>query len=155
MKILPDTHPALREVCEPWVFGGPGAWTESRLGHTLMLMLDAMYLHHGIGLAAPQVGLARRLIIVDPVGVRFQARILFNPEIRWESEERNTDVEGCLSIKGRHGMVERASRVKVVYYNRSGLREELDTEDDLLLARVLQHEIDHLDGRLFTDLLAG
>lgn len=153
MNILTNPHTALREKCAPFTFDGEDAWSESKLGRLLMLMLDAMYLANGIGLAAPQVGLAQRLIIVDPVGARHQARILFNPEIWWTSEDTNTDVEGCLSIPGKHGLVTRHDRVKVTYYNRHGLRQELDTEDDHLLARVLQHEIDHLDGTLFIDKL--
>ena len=153
MKILhhPRHDTALREQSEPWVFDGSERMSDPKLGRILMLMLDAMYLHDGIGLAAPQVGLQRRLIIVDPVGERHQARIMFNPEIWWRSEETNTDVEGCLSVPGEHGLVERHNRVKVRYCNRTGLREELDTADDQLLARVIQHEIDHLDGVLFID----
>jgi peptide deformylase len=151
MKSITEPNAVLREKCNPFPFDG--SWPEAKLGRTLMLMLDAMYLANGIGLAAPQVGLNARVVIVDPVGERHQARILFNPEIWWTSEDTNADVEGCLSVPGKHGLVERHNRVKVTYYNRTGLRQELDTEDDHLLARVIQHEIDHLDGVLFTDKL--
>ena len=151
MKILTVPDKSLREECAPFPFEGPGTWTESKLGRTLMLMLDAMYLHNGIGLAAPQVGLNARLVVVDPLGLRHQARVMFNPEIRWESGDTNTDVEGCLSVPGKAALVQRHSRVKVAYYTRQGLRQDLDTEDDQLLARVIQHEVDHLNGVLFTD----
>jgi len=155
MRILNDKQPQLRQRCDPYRFEGEGAWSDTQLGRQLMLMLDAMYLNDGVGLAAPQVGWNARVVIIDLVGVRHQARILFNPEVWWWSEGTNVDVEGCLSMPGRAGLVERHDRVKVTYFNRFGLRQELDTEDDALLARAVQHECDHLDGVLFTDKLVS
>lgn len=153
VKILHDPAPALRQRCAPYRFADDGGWSDAQLGRQLMLMLDAMYFNGGIGIAAPQIGWSARVVAVDPVGERHQARILFNPQVWWWSEEVNVDVEGCLSVPGAAGLVERHNRVKVAYFNRHGLRQELDTEDDTLLARVIQHEVDHLQGILFTDKL--
>ena len=108
-------------------------------------MLETMYNASGVGLAAPQVGVPIRAIVVDtgegPV-------ILFNPEIA-EAWGSDLDSEGCLSIPGVYGTVERAWGVRVKGLSRSGKKIELSGEG--LLARALQHEIDHLDGILFID----
>jgi peptide deformylase len=152
MKILtmPRDAKALRQRCAHVDFA---RWTQATLGRTIMLMLDAMYLKDGIGLAGPQVGLDARIIVVDPIGERHQARVLINPEIYWWSGELEAGPEGCLSVPGTYGMVERHARVKVRYQDRDGLNCDLDTDDDALLARVIQHECDHLDGVLFVDKL--
>lgn len=154
MKLVPKSSKVLREQAEPVTFDGEGAWAKKQLGRTILMMLDTMYLKKGIGLAAPQVGISRRIIVVDPIGERHQAKVLINPEIWWRSIETEVDAEGCLSLPGEWGPVERAKSIKVTYYNQDGLREELDTGDDALLARVIQHEVDHLNGILFTDKLA-
>lgn len=153
MKLVAKSDKVLRAQADPVVFDGEGAWSRKKLGQTVLLMLDLMYLKDGIGLAAPQVGISRRIIVVDPAGMRHRARIMINPEIWFRSEDTEVGPEGCLSLPNEWGMVERAKRVKVTYYNQEGLRDELDTEDDTLLARVIQHEVDHLQGILFTDKL--
>lgn len=108
-------------------------------------MAETMYEAQGVGLAAPQVGVSKRIAVVD-VG---QGLIeLINPVIIYK-EGMETDVEGCLSIPGVRGEVPRYSKVKVKALNREG--KEMEYEGEGLLARAFQHEIDHLDGILFTD----
>lgn len=111
-------------------------------------MVEALVLARGYGLAAPQVGVSLRLIIVD---VDEELHILINPEIVEAGEERVLGAEGCLSIPGVEAEVKRALRVTVRALDLSG--HEVRVEAEELLARVLQHEIDHLNGVLFIDYL--
>mgnify|MGYP005835219311 FL=1 len=106
---------------------------------------DTMYSNKGVGLAAPQIGVLKRVIVVD-AGEGFYE--LVNPEIL-EASGKETDVEGCLSIPGLVGEVERAARVVVRGLDRHGA--EVKVEAAGFFARALQHEIDHLDGILFID----
>ncbi|MEW6048444.1 MAG: peptide deformylase [Bacillota bacterium] len=108
-------------------------------------MKETMYDAPGVGLAANQVGVLERVIVVDP-GDRFMA--LINPEIL-EAEGKSVDVEGCLSIPGITGYVERAQTVRVRALDERGHPVEFQAEG--YLARIIQHEVDHLDGVLFTD----
>lgn len=108
-------------------------------------MLDTMREADGVGLAAPQVGVLRQVIIVD-VGEGLIE--LINPEIV-EVEGKNRDEEACLSVPGRSGIVERPAKVKVRGLNRQG--KAIEVQGEGLLARALCHEIDHLDGVLFID----
>jgi peptide deformylase len=108
-------------------------------------MAETMYDARGIGLAAPQVGVAKRVIVVDAGQGLYQ---LINPEII-EAQGTETDREGCLSIPGVWGEVSRAVQVTVRALNREG--ETVEVEAEGLFARALQHEIDHLDGILFID----
>ncbi|GAW91425.1 peptide deformylase [Calderihabitans maritimus] len=108
-------------------------------------MADTMYEAKGVGLAAPQIGVSKRVIVVDVGNGLIE---MINPEII-ESSGSEVAVEGCLSIPGVHGEVERAARVKVRGLNRKG--KEIEIEGEGLLARALQHEIDHLNGVLFID----
>ncbi|MEK9903926.1 MAG: peptide deformylase [Rhodospirillales bacterium] len=114
-------------------------------------MLETMYEAPGIGLAGPQVGDERRLVVIDvsregdpPAPFK-----LVNPEIIWMSDETCLMSEGCLSIPDVFYDVSRPERVRVTYLDESGAQRE--TEADGLLARCIQHEIDHLDGILFID----
>jgi len=111
-------------------------------------MFDTMYAAEGIGLAAPQVGRTERVTVMDVEGARFA---LINPEIVERSGTIRGE-EGCLSIPDVLGDVERSNRVKVVALDESGA--EIDVEGTELLARCLQHEIDHLHGKLFVDYLS-
>ncbi|NLC77406.1 MAG: peptide deformylase [Clostridia bacterium] len=113
----------------------------------LVNMADTMYDAEGVGLAAPQIGVSKRVVVID-VGEGLLE--LVNPQLI-EVEGEETAPEGCLSIPGRQGNVKRASRVKVRYQDRTG--REMTIEGEGLLARALQHEIDHLDGILFVDKL--
>lgn len=110
-------------------------------------MFETMYAAKGIGLAAPQVGRTERITVVDVDG---NPLVLVNPEIVL-SEGRTREEEGCLSIPDVYGDVDRAKRVVVRALDREGKPFEIDAED--LLARCMQHEIDHLHGRLFIDHL--
>ena len=117
-------------------------------------MLETMYAAPGIGLAAPQVGVLQRAFVAD-LGEEGEPRPLFviNPEIVWRSEHTTTAEEGCLSLPGHYGDVARAERVRVRYLDRAGEPQEIEGEG--LLARCLQHEIDHLNGVLFVDHLSS
>ena len=117
-------------------------------------MIETMHAAPGVGLAAPQVGVEARLAVVDvSVGKDpQQLHVLVNPELV-ESAGAETDVEGCLSLPGISDKVERPSRIKVRALNRQGQPFELAAEE--FLARAICHEIDHLNGILFTDHLRG
>jgi peptide deformylase len=112
-------------------------------------MFDTMYAEEGVGLAAPQVGVAQRVIVVDPHESDIAPFALVNPEIIEFSEELDRGEEGCLSIPGLKEIVERPAAVRVEGLNAAG--ERMVIEADGLLARILQHEVDHLDGILFLD----
>lgn len=108
-------------------------------------MAETMYHADGVGLAAPQVGILKRIIVID-IGEGLIE--LINPEIIWEKGEQDGE-EGCLSIPGYSARVKRPAQVKVKGLNRKG--EEIEIVGKGLLARALCHEIDHLDGILFID----
>ncbi|MBM7855739.1 peptide deformylase [Desulfohalotomaculum tongense] len=108
-------------------------------------MRDTMYANKGVGLAAPQIGVSKRVIVVDVGEGLFE---LINPVIT-ESEGVETDLEGCLSIPGVVGEVARAASVVVKGLNRDGKKVRINARG--FLARAFQHEIDHLDGILFID----
>lgn len=127
----------------------PAAGVTKRLVRLVHDMRETMYAADGVGLAAPQIGLEERVIVVD-AGEGFQA--LINPEIV-EAEGLEVDKEGCLSIPGVTGYVERAARLVVTGLDERGRPRRVAAKG--LLARVLQHEIDHLDGILFTDKATG
>ena len=117
-------------------------------------MLSTMYDAPGVGLAAPQVGVLSRLIVLDCVKEEGEAPrplIMFNPEVIAASDEMNTYEEGCLSIPDQYADVTRPSEVEVRWINREG-KEQMESFDGLW-ATCVQHEIDHLDGKLFIDYL--
>jgi peptide deformylase len=117
-------------------------------------MLATMYEAPGIGLAAPQVGVLTRMIVMDCVkeeGAAPRPMVLMNPEVTWSSPERNVYEEGCLSIPDQYAEVERPAAVTVRWMGLDGKAEE-ETFDGLW-ATCVQHEIDHLNGRLFIDYL--
>ena len=111
-------------------------------------MTETMYAAPGVGLAAPQVGVSKRIIVVDPQDGSGQLYQLINPEIV-KAEGRVEGTEGCLSIPGMVGDVWRYEKVQVVALDRTGKKVWIDAEG--WLARIFQHEIDHLDGILYTD----
>ena len=110
-------------------------------------MIETMYDADGVGLAAPQVGILKRVVVID-IYDETGVKILVNPEII-EEEGEQEEVEGCLSVPGKAGVVMRPARVVVKALNENG--EAFTLEGTGLLARALCHEIDHLDGVLFTD----
>lgn len=142
-KIRTDEDPILRKKSK----------VVSNYNDRLKVLVDDMYetmdVAYGVGLAAPQVGILKRVIVIDnrdeENGKRFY---MINPEII-EKEGVEVGMEGCLSVPGKQGTVERSKDIKVRYNDLSGEEKILEAED--FLARILQHEIDHLDGILYTD----
>jgi peptide deformylase len=116
-------------------------------------MFDTMYAEEGVGLAAPQVGVGDRVIVVDPRDEETEPFALINPEIVLFGAEVVRDEEGCLSIPGLKEIVERPATVRVEAIDSEGERVSIDA--DGLLARILQHEVDHLDGILFLDRVSA
>ena len=117
-------------------------------------MLETMYHAPGIGLAAPQVGVLKRLLVMDCVKEEDappQPMVLINPEIVWSSEEKNVYEEGCLSIPEIYNDIERPAEVEVTWTSLEGA--EQSAKFGGLWATCVQHEIDHLDGKLFIDYL--
>lgn len=118
-------------------------------------MVETMYLAPGIGLAAPQIGKALRIVVVDCAreGEPPQPYRMANPELVWQSEELVTFSEGCLSLPEHYADVERPARIKVRYLDEQNEIREL--EADGLLATCIQHEMDHLEGVLFVDHISS
>ena len=118
-------------------------------------MLDTMYAAPGIGLAAPQVGVTKRIIVADVCKEenKREPRRLINPEIDWGSEELFAYEEGCLSLPDQYSDVARPKEVGIKYLDEKGEKRELEAEG--LLAVCLQHEMDHLDGILFVDHISS
>jgi peptide deformylase len=148
LEIVKAPDPRLLTVCEPV------ERIDAELLHLLDQMLDTMRDAPGIGLAAPQVGHLRRACVID-LGDEGDIEPLFliNPEVTWRSAETVVEEEGCLSLPEQFGQVERAAKVRVGYRDRAGALQEVEGEG--LLSRCLQHEIDHLNGVLFTDHLSA
>ena len=118
-------------------------------------MLETMYAAPGIGLAAPQVGESVQVLVID-LGREEEDRdplCMANPEIIWESDETVSTEEGCLSVPDQYGEVERPARVRVRFLDRENEIREMDVEG--LLSTCIQHEMDHLGGRLFVDHLSS
>ncbi len=115
-------------------------------------MLDTMYEANGVGLAAVQVGVLKRLVVIDTSEDASEPIILINPVII-ETEGEQTGDEACLSLPGKVGTVTRPNYVKVKAFNEK--MEEYTVEGTGLLARAFCHEIDHLDGKLYTDRMTG
>lgn len=138
-KVVEIGDPVLKEVAKPV------PKVNENIVKLLVNMADTMYAADGVGLAAPQIGISKRVIVVDAGEGLIE---MINPEILEQAGEQ-TDNEGCLSIPGMMGEVTRADRVVVKGLNRNGQEQVLEAEG--LLARAFQHEIDHLEGILFVD----
>lgn len=146
LVILPD--PQLKRVSEPVIAVTPD------IRALAADMLDTMYDAPGIGLAAIQIGVAKRVVTID-LAKQDEERspiVFLNPEITWESEEMALYEEGCLSIPEYYEEVERPAVVKVRYMDLDGKTQEVEV--DGLMSTCIQHEIDHLDGVLFIDHLS-
>lgn len=113
-------------------------------------MLDTMYEANGVGLAAPQVGILKRIVVIDTTGE--DPYVLINPRIV-ESSGEQTGQEGCLSVPGKCGVVTRPNYVKAVALNED--MEPIEVEGTELLARAICHELDHLDGHLYVEKVEG
>jgi peptide deformylase len=141
VRVLGD--PVLRAKAEPVA----GATAELRA--LIDDMFETMYAEEGVGLAAPQVGISDRVIVIDPRLPDVAPFALLNPVVVESSEEVDRGEEGCLSLPGLKDIVERPARVIVEGLSPDG--DEVRLPADGLLARVLQHEVDHLNGILFID----
>lgn len=142
-KIRTEGDPVLTKVSRPVTEMTP------KLRTLIFDMLDTMYEEMGVGLAAPQVGILKRVVTID---VGDGPMVLINPEILETSGEQTGD-EGCLSVPGMAGQVTRPNYVKVKALNEN--MEEVVYEGTELLARAFCHEIDHLDGKMYTELVEG
>jgi peptide deformylase len=148
LEILEAPDPRLSTACQP----------VERIDADLLRLLDdmveTMHAAPGIGLAAPQVGQLRRACVIDlgKPGER-APMFLINPEVTWRSSEMVVEEEGCLSVPDHFGQVARAEQVRVRFLDRAGEPQEIEGRE--LLARCLQHEIDHLNGVLFVDHLSA
>ncbi|MBR6408880.1 MAG: peptide deformylase [Alphaproteobacteria bacterium] len=157
MSLLPlyeYPDPILRQKAEPVTK------FDDELRTFLNDMLETMYADHGAGLAAPQVGVSKRMIVLDAEQEddengnhkKGNPMALVNPEIVYKSEETIFFCEGCLSLPNQRADVERHQKIKVRYQDKNGIEHEIEAED--YLAVILQHEIDHLDGILYIDHLS-
>lgn len=142
-KIRTEGDPVLTKVSRPVTEMTP------KLRTLIFDMLDTMYEEMGVGLAAPQVGILKRVVTID---VGDGSMVLINPEILETSGEQTGD-EGCLSVPGMAGQVTRPNYVKVKALDEN--MEEVVYEGTELLARAFCHEIDHLDGKMYTELVEG
>jgi peptide deformylase len=147
-EILVVPNPVLKQV------SAPVAAVDDELRALMDDMLETMYAAPGIGLAAIQVGVPKRVIVMDLArqDEPKQPRYFVNPEILWKSEETQPYEEGCLSVPEYYDEVERPARVKLRYLNYQGEQVEEDAEG--IYAVCIQHEMDHLDGVLFIDHLS-
>ncbi|MBP7348633.1 MAG: peptide deformylase [Butyrivibrio sp.] len=113
-------------------------------------MFETMYEANGVGLAAPQVGMLKRIVVIDTTGE--DPHVLINPQIL-KTEGEQTGYEGCLSLPGKSGVVTRPNYVKVRAYDQN--MEVYELEGTELLARAICHELDHLDGHMYVDMVEG
>ncbi|CAO3441887.1 Peptide deformylase (EC 3.5.1.88) [Azospirillum argentinense] len=148
LDILVAPHPVLKQKAKPV------EKVDARIAKLMDDMVETMYAAKGIGLAAPQIGILERVIVVDvhekdekPNPIR-----LANPEIVWKSDETSVCEEGCLSVPDQYAEVTRPSSVRVRYLDETNETREI--EADGMLATCIQHEIDHLNGVLFVDYLS-
>jgi peptide deformylase len=146
LPILCYPDPRLHKVAQPV------AAVDDRLRTLIDDMLETMYDANGIGLAATQIDVHQRLVVIDTSEERNQPMVLINPEITWMSEERVKGDEGCLSVPGIYDGVERATAVKVTALDRNGQTQNIEAEG--LLAICIQHELDHLKGKVFVEYLS-
>ncbi len=130
----------------------PVAEVDERIRQLVADMAETMYAAPGIGLAATQVDVHERVVVIDVSEDANDLLVLINPEILWRSEERVVYEEGCLSVPDVYDKVERASQVRVKALDING--QEREIEADGLLAICIQHEIDHLDGKVFVEYLS-
>lgn len=145
LPILRFPDPRLKKVAAPVVR------VDDPIRKLIADMGETMYEASGIGLAATQVDVHKRVIVIDTSEERNQLRVFVNPQIR-SCEGLQTGEEGCLSVPGIYDKVERAERVTVDYLDLDGQQKSLTAEG--LLAVCIQHEIDHLDGTVFVDHLS-
>ena len=146
LPILRYPDPKLHTVAKPV------ASVDARMKGLIANMLDTMYEAAGIGLAATQVDVHEQLIVIDVSEERNAPLVLINPEITWYSPEKHRNEEGCLSVPGIYDGVERADAIKVRALDADGKEQTLQA--DGLLAVCIQHEMDHLLGKVFVEYLS-
>ena len=140
LEVITAGNPILKKICEPV------KKIDKRIKKLLDDMAETMYEYEGVGIAAPQVGVPIRAVVIDVDKKKYE---MINPEII-SREGSVIDSEGCLSCPDLFGEVERAEKVRVKFTTR--FHKEKEIEADGLLARCIQHELDHLDGKLFIDI---
>jgi peptide deformylase len=146
LNILRYPDPRLHTVARPV------AEVDARITGLVDDMIETMYAADGIGLAATQVDVHERVIVIDVSEKRDRPLVLINPEITWRSDEMFLAEEGCLSVPSFYDKVERHARVRVTALGRDGRPFELQAEE--LLAVCVQHEMDHLRGKVFVEYLS-
>ncbi|RDK08042.1 peptide deformylase [Cupriavidus lacunae] len=146
LDILTYPDPRLHTVAKPV------AAVDDRIRQLVKDMAETMYEAPGIGLAATQVNVHEQVVVIDVSETRDQLQVFINPEIVWASDNRKVWEEGCLSVPEVYDRVERPDRVRVRALNEKGESFELDADD--LLAVCIQHEIDHLRGKVFVEYLS-
>ncbi len=149
MALLPILHypdPRLHKVAKPV------EKVDDRIRQLVADMAQTMYDAPGVGLAATQVDVHERVVVIDVSEEGNNLIVLINPEITWKSEEIQVYEEGCLSVPGIYDKVERAERIRVKALNEKGEAYEFDA--DGLLAVCVQHELDHLQGKVFVEYLS-
>lgn len=150
MALLPILHypdPRLHKMAKPV------AVVDDRIRKLVRDMADTMYDAPGVGLAATQVDVHERVVVIDVSEEGNHLRVLINPEITWKSDDRQTYEEGCLSVPGIYDEVERAARIRYRALDIDG--NAYEAEADGLLAVCVQHELDHLDGKVFVEYLSN
>ncbi|KAI3598366.1 Peptide deformylase [Cupriavidus necator H850] len=146
LDILTYPDPRLHTVAKPV------AAVDDRIRQLVKDMAETMYEAPGIGLAATQVNVHEQVVVIDVSETRDQLQVFINPEIIWASDNRKVWEEGCLSVPEVYDRVERPDRVRVRALNEKGESFELEADD--LLAVCIQHEIDHLRGKVFVEYLS-
>ena len=146
LPILCYPDPRLHKVAQPV------AKVDERIQTLVKNMFETMYDAQGIGLAATQVDAHERVIVIDVSEERNEPLVLINPEITWASDEKQIGDEGCLSVPGIYDGVERSTSVKVKALDENGNSREIEGEG--LLAICMQHEMDHLMGKVFVEYLS-
>ncbi|MBN8505252.1 MAG: peptide deformylase [Burkholderiales bacterium] len=146
LPILRFPDPRLHTVAQPV------AQVDARIQQLAKDMLETMYAAEGVGLAATQVNVHERVIVMDTSEGRDEPRVLINPELTWTSDAMTDEEEGCLSVPQTYDKVRRHARVKVAALNERGERYEFEAEG--LLAVCVQHEMDHLMGKVFVEYLS-
>ena len=143
-KILTDKEPALHKVCKPVTN------FDSKLFKLLDDMRDTLIESGGVGLAAPQIGILRRVVLVDVGEEECEIVEFINPEML-ETDGEQYGPEGCLSVPGKYGLVKRPMYAKVRAQDRNG--DWFEAEGEELIARCFCHELDHLDGIVYTEVM--
>jgi peptide deformylase len=144
-EIIRDTHPTLRKVAKKV---DPREISDPLFQQLIDDMFETMYDAPGVGLAAPQVNVSKRLFVIDVHDEEHQPEVVINPKIE-SAEEEIEMIEGCLSVPGMVGEIVRFKRVAVSGLDRNG--EKIRLEGEGVFAQCLQHEIDHLNGVLYID----